>query len=164
DSPRLDWLEQIDAAQERRLAGARRTDQADDLVLADIEVDPPQHLELAEGLVEALDQKRTAGGRAHTNLPAWCRLRSRATSQSVKRASGIVINTNSVAATRYGVKLNVADWSICACLNASTTPRVPTRAVSFCSPMKSLRSGGITRRTAWGRMTKRSDCPRERPS
>ena len=60
--------------------------------------------------------------------------------------------------------LNVADWSICACLNASTTPSVPTSAVSFCSPMKSLRSGGITRRTACGSTTKRSDCPCESPS
>ena len=37
---------------------------------------------------------------AHTSLPAWRRRRSRATSQSVKRASGIVIATKSVAATR----------------------------------------------------------------
>ena len=31
----------------------------------------------------------------------------------------------------------------------------PTSAVSFCSPMKSFRSGGITRRTACGRTTER---------
>ncbi len=57
DPPGLDRLEQVDAAQKRRLAGARRTDQADDLVLADVEVDPAQHLELAERLVHALDPK-----------------------------------------------------------------------------------------------------------
>ena len=38
------------------------------------------------------------------------------------RANGIVIATKSSAATTYGVKLNVAAWSICVCRNASTTP------------------------------------------
>ena len=97
DPAGLDRLEQVDAAQERRLARARRADQADDLVLGDVEVDPAQHLELAEGLVQALDARaRGAGfsrsGSAHTSLPAWCCFRSRAISQSVKRASGIVIS------------------------------------------------------------------------
>ena len=171
DPARLDRLEEVDAAQKRRLARAGRPDQADDLVLVDLEVDPAQHLELAEGLVHAFDAECEGGSSAvacrdgaHASLPACCRFRSRAISQSVNRASGIVISTNSVAATRYGVPLNVADWSICACLNASTTPSVPTRAVSFCRPMKSFRSGGITRRTACGRTTKRSDWPCERPS
>ena len=75
-----------------------------------------------------------------------------------------MIATKSVAATRYGVPLKVADWSICACLNASTTPSVPTSAVSFCSPMKSLSSGGMTRRTACGSTTNRSAWPWESPS
>src|SRR6476620_2709971 len=132
-------------------------------MLVDLEVDPSQHLELAEGLVQAfhLEGDRIAG---HASLPACCRRRSRATSQSVNRASGIVIRTKSVAATRYGVPLKVADWSICACLNASTTPSVPTSAVSFWSPLKSLSRGGITRRTACGTTTNRSACRCERPS
>ena len=62
------------------------------------------------------------------------------------------------------MKLNVAFVSICDCWNASIAPSVPTSAVSFCSPMKSLSSGGITRRTACGRITRRSVWPRERPS
>ena len=82
-----------------------RADQADDLVLGEREVDPAQHLELAERLVHALEpqSRRLQAPRpvaAHASLPACCRRRSRATSQSVKRASGIVIATNSVAATR----------------------------------------------------------------
>ena len=36
--------------------------------------------------------------------------------------------------------------------------------MSFWSPMKSLRSGGITRRTACGSTTKRSACQRLSPS
>ena len=52
DPAGVDRLEQVDAAQQRRLAGAGRADQADDLVLGELEVDPAQHLELAEGLVE----------------------------------------------------------------------------------------------------------------
>ena len=95
DPAGVDRLEQVDAAQQRRLAGAGGADQADDLVLGDVEVDPAQHLVLAERLVQPFDHDR-----AHAMLPA-CRLRrSRATSQSVKRASGIVIATKSVAATR----------------------------------------------------------------
>jgi len=62
------------------------------------------------------------------------------------------------------VKLNVAAWSIWVCLNASTAPRMPTSAVSFWSPMKSLRSGGITRRTACGTTTYQTDCRWLRPS
>ena len=61
------------------------------------------------------------------------------------------------------MKLNVAFVSICDCWNASIAPSVPTSAVSFCSPMKSLRSGGITRRTACGRITLRSVCHARQP-
>ena len=104
DPPCVDRLEQVDAAQEGRLPRAGGADQAHDLVLGEREIDAAEHLELAERLVDALDEQRLAGGRlrrrAHASLPACWRLRSRATSQSVKRASGIVIATNSVAATR----------------------------------------------------------------
>ena len=41
----LDALEQVEAAQERRLAGAGRADQADDVVLGDVEVDLVEHLQ-----------------------------------------------------------------------------------------------------------------------
>ena len=82
----------------------------------------------------------------------------------MKRASGIVIATKSTAATRYGVKLNVASASIWDWLKASIAPRIETSAVSFCRPMKSFRSGGITRRTACGRITCRSACDRDSPS
>ena len=98
DASRVDRLEEVHAAQEGRLAGAGGADQADDLVLGQGQVDAAEHLELAEGLVDALELE--CGSRAHASLPACCRRRSRATSQSVKRASGIVIATKSVAATR----------------------------------------------------------------
>ena len=105
DPAGVDGLEQVDAAQEGRLARARGADQADDLVLGEREVDAAEHLELAERLVDALDGRagvwpKSDTGLAHASLPACWRRRSRATSQSVKRASGIVIATNSVAATR----------------------------------------------------------------
>ena len=98
DASRVDRLEDVHAAQERRLPGARGADEAHDLVLGEREVDPAQDLELAERLVDALELE--CGRRAHASLPACCRRRSRATSQSVNRASGIVIATKSVAATR----------------------------------------------------------------
>ena len=58
--------------------------------------------------------------------------------------------------TTMGVKLKAADCSIWARRKASTTPMRLTSAVSLVSPMKSLRSGGMIRRTAWGTTTKRS--------
>ena len=97
---RVDPLEQVHAAQQRRLAGAGRTDQAHDLVLAYREVDSPEHGRLPERLVQPLDLER--GGHASTP-ETWRRRRSRRISQSVKRASGIVIATKSSAAVRYDV-------------------------------------------------------------
>ena len=63
DPAGVDRLEQVDAAQERRLARSRRADEADDLVLGDVEVDAAQDLERAERLVQALD--RAAPRRVH---------------------------------------------------------------------------------------------------
>ena len=75
-----------------------------------------------------------------------------------------MIATKSSAAHRYGVKLNVAAASICDWLKRLDRSEQPTSAVSFCRPMKSFSSGGITRRTACGRITNRSVCQRESPS
>ena len=59
----------------------------------DLEVDPVEHLLLAEGLADAVELDR-----AHRR-----RLRSRATSQSVNLAIGIVSATKSSAVAKYGV-------------------------------------------------------------
>ena len=58
----LDVLEPVEAAQERRLAGAGRADQADDVVLLDVEVDLVQNLQCAEPLRDAaeVDEGRCA--------------------------------------------------------------------------------------------------------
>ena len=96
DSPGVDRLEQVDAAQERRLAGAGRADQADDLVLGEREVDPAEDLELAERLVDALERECGAV-RAHRMPPASWRRRSRAISQSVNRVIGTVSARNRIA-------------------------------------------------------------------
>ena len=121
DPAGVDRLEQVDAAQERRLAAPRRPDQADDLVLGELEVDPAQDLEVAERLVEALDpegrRRALTAGRSRSALVsrgARARLApppSRATSQSTTRASGIVTTQEDSAVARYGVKLNVAGLS-----------------------------------------------------
>ena len=55
DLAALDGLEAVDAAQQRRLAAARRPDEAHDLVLVDVQVDAPQHLVGAEALVDGVD-------------------------------------------------------------------------------------------------------------
>ena len=66
----------------------------------------------AEGLVQALDPERFAG--LHQRCPPCAPLRrSRATSQSVNRASGIVTTMKMRATAMYGVKLNAAACLIC---------------------------------------------------
>ena len=97
----VDVVEQVDAAQQRRLAGAGGADQRDRLVLADLEVDPAQHLGLAVGLGDALDLEHdlahagaTSGPRAR-RVPACIR--------STIRASGTVTHRYSSAAASSGV-------------------------------------------------------------
>src|SRR5205807_6370000 len=89
DPPRVDPLQQVDAPEQRRLPRAGGSDQADDLVLADVEVDAAQYLHGAERLVHAFEFQGNRS-RAHCPPPALWRRRSRAISQSVSRASGIV--------------------------------------------------------------------------
>ena len=62
------------------------------------------------------------------------------------------------------MKLNVRATSICAWRSASTGPRTPIRATSFCRLTKSFINGGTTRRTACGRTTDRIAWPDESPS
>ena len=98
DASPVDRLEQVDTAEQRRLAGAGGADQADDVVLGDVQVDAAEHLQLPEGLVHTVEEQRFA----HV-LDACRRRRSRSTSQSVNRASGIVSATKSSAAVTYDV-------------------------------------------------------------
>ena len=51
--PGVDLLQVVDAAQERRLAGAGGADEAEDLARLDLEVDALEDLEMAERLVDA---------------------------------------------------------------------------------------------------------------
>ena len=88
-------LEQVDAAQQRRLARPGGADQAHDLVLGDGQVDAAQHLQVVEGLVQALDAQRLRPRPSSARSPASWRRRSRAASQSTKRASGMVSTRNS---------------------------------------------------------------------
>ena len=112
---------------------------------------PRRTSSVAERLVQALDAQRLA--RSPARRPRSRAALSRATSQSVNRASGIVTTMNTRATPRNGVKLKVAACLIWAVRKISTTPMNDTRTVSFWSPMKSLSSGGMTRRTACGRTT-----------
>ncbi len=99
DAALIDLLEQVDAAQERRLPGAGGADQADDVVPLDLERDLVEHAQVAERFRDAieLDEAHVAPARSRRS-----RVRIR---WSVKRASGIVSSTNSTAATVYDVKL-----------------------------------------------------------
>jgi hypothetical protein len=74
----VDLLQQVDAAQQRRLAGPGRADQRDGRVLRDGQVDPAQHGPLAVRLGHALDVEH----RRHR--------RRRRSQRSSSRASGTV--------------------------------------------------------------------------
>ena len=76
-------------------------DEAYDLVLGEREVDSAKDLELPEGLVNPREHECAVV--AHRIPPASCRRRSRATSQSVRRASGTVIAMKRIAVQMYGV-------------------------------------------------------------
>ncbi len=131
DAAGVDLLEQVDAAQQRRLPGSGGADQAHDLVLRDGQVDAAQDLEVVERLVQALDSERRRRAPSVIGRRRQLPLRSRAASQSTKRASGIVSSRNSSAQPRYGVKLKAPPASICVRRNTSMTPMNETSAVSF---------------------------------
>ncbi len=59
------------------------------------------------------------------------------------------------AAATSPLPLKSVDAEIWPALAISMTPSTETSAVSFCSETKSLRRGGMTVRTAWGRTTRR---------
>src|SRR3954469_18839952 len=138
----VDLLEQVDAAQQRRLARARGADQRHGAVLGHRQVDAAQRRRVA---VRLGDPAYLEDGR-HRRRPI----------RSTIRASGTVTQRYSSAAATSGVYSKFEDASIWATRNASSGPRIDTSATSFWSEMKSLSSGGTTRRPAWGSTTWRS--------
>ena len=111
DPPVVDRLEEVDAAQQRRLAAPRRADEADHLVRRDDQVDPAQDLERPRRTCAALERRvgpsgrRPSHGRSLIGRPPRRAGGPGATSQSVKRASGIVTTRKMSAVAMYGVKL-----------------------------------------------------------
>ena len=148
----VDRLQQVDAAKQRGLAGARRPDEADDLVLGDDEVDALEDLEVPEGLVKALDTQRL--GRATAPVRGSSGARELASPvagdepvdeprerdrhhQEDQRGHEVRREVEGRPSSRSGPGGR-----------PRPAPRNETSAVSFESPMASLRSGGMTRRTA----------------
>ena len=92
----VDLGEQVDAAQQRRLARAGGADQRHHLVFVHVQAQVVEHHRGAEDLpdVAAFEQHQT---------PAFCRRAARSVTQSVTAISGRASSTNSTAATTYGV-------------------------------------------------------------
>ena len=65
DRARLDGLQPVDRAAQRRLAGPGGADDDDHLALADGEVDVLQHVQVAEVLVDALEDDEGLGHAAN---------------------------------------------------------------------------------------------------
>ena len=89
----------------------------------------------------------------------------RACSRSTTRASGIVTQHDTAARRddQRRVVERLAAGRSAPARNASSGPRMETSATSFCSAMKSLRSGGTRAARPAGRMTWRSACVSVRP-
>src|SRR5581483_5680252 len=110
DPAAVDLLQVVDAADERRLAGAGRADDADRLPLLDVERDAFQHLEPPEALVHVLGPHHHVGHRealhAVTGFQADWR-RSQKLSSSPRslaaslRSMDAWINVHTVVSTRY---------------------------------------------------------------
>ena len=113
DRPVVDVLQEVGAAQQRRLAGSGGADQRGHGVRGDLQIDVPQHDGAAEGLAHGLHPQHggTLGGVhglrgfhglsavAHV-VPPCARCRSmRAVTQSVKRVIGMVRATKTSPAT-----------------------------------------------------------------
>src|SRR4051794_21953073 len=72
----VDALQVVDAAQEGRLARARRAEHAHHLARADLERHPAKHLESTEALVHALGpEHRVAHPAAPDMPPSSCRMK-----------------------------------------------------------------------------------------
>ncbi len=65
DPATIVFLETVDAADHRRLAGAGRADDDDDFLLADSHVDVLERLEVAEVLVDAFELDHRLAGARH---------------------------------------------------------------------------------------------------
>ena len=81
DPPGVDRLEQVDAAQQRRLAGPGRADEADDLVLGDVEVDAAQDLERRRTTCGAPRSRSAVGGHRARAVRRPCAGRGRRASR-----------------------------------------------------------------------------------
>src|SRR6185437_1619604 len=88
----VDRLEAVDAAQQRRLAGAGGPDQADDLVRVDRQRDALQHLVRAVALADVVNFDQ----RAHI-VRTPVRRASRLSRKSTNRVCGIVMQMKRIA-------------------------------------------------------------------
>ena len=106
DAPVVDRLEQVDGAQQRRLARSARADERDDLARERPRGRCPA---ARRGRRTTSRRPRGAGrrARAHTIPPICSRARTRAVYQSVRRIVGIASSTNSRPATTYGREVEV---------------------------------------------------------
>ena len=160
----VDRLQQVDAAQQRRLARAGRADQRDHLVLGDVEVDArsttwsPKRLTTPSQASTGPVRPPGRSAVTATRSPAAAG-RARSVTQSASRIVGIASSTNSRPGhdVRREVERRGRVRSAPA-RTASTAPSTEIRPTSFCSATKSLSSGGVTRRTACGSTTCRIVC------
>ena len=119
---------------------------------ATVEVDLVQHLDLAEALGDVLDRdevRRSSSSSACGPL-APLALPDEAVGEARERDRE---DDEEHRRNRVAGEVEVVGGVEARLRTASVTPMTEMIAVSFCSPMKSFSSGGITRRMACGRTT-----------
>src|SRR5262245_21828092 len=104
-------------------------------MLGHFQAQPAEDDMLAEALVDLadLDERHGAAQPPLARMRRW----SRSTNLSTRRAWGMVTTTKRMATVITGERLKWLLAMIFAWLKASMVPMTFTRAVSFCSPMKS---------------------------
>src|SRR5690606_7873953 len=184
DPAGVDLLQVVDAAQQRGLAGAGRSDDDGHLAGADVQVDAFEHLQGAEPLVDLLDPDQVLA-RAHALTPqappcprpiapslTRARLvesRPRANRRSMKYwpiiSKLVRARYHRHAPTNMGNSLKVRApiawvWNH----SSLVTGTYATSAVSFSMAMVSLPVGGMMGRIAWGMTIRHRVWPRVSPS
>src|SRR4051812_8440561 len=181
----VDLLEVVDAAQERGFARTRWPDDAGHLARGDLQVDPPEHLDVPEVLAEALGLDHRPAGRGGD--VAQCVLPTRSASRAARCARVSCrpeprLNRFSrkccptmrrldratyqrIEATAIGMIWNVRlpmarSWK----LSSLVTGTAISREVSFSMAMVSLPVGGMITRMACGRTIRRIVVPRLMPN
>ena len=173
----VDLLQVVDAAQERRLARARRTEHAHHLAAVDLEVDALQHLEAPEALVDALGLDHRLAHHVPRRIAERRSQRARIVARSARREAAPEAALDEVLPDveharhrevpdarddqqRDRLVVDVVDRAGPRTAARRTTPRRDRSEVFLSIEIVSLPVGGMITRIACGSTIRRMICSR----